>query len=194
MSDFDGFCRIHESNGFQVVWKGEDGAKLLHNLKDCSPDVILLAWDAPGVGASLVEELAASGTRAPIVIISRPEVHDDLVPVMEAGAAGCLSANLDTPDFLAAPTMLAHGDIVVSHDMVPAATGAVDPERPERGLTPRELEILRALGRGATNQEIADQLHLSPHTVKIHVHHILKKMGFRDRQQATAYAASEDTL
>lgn len=103
MSDFDGFCRIHESNGFQVVWKGEDGAKLLHNLKDCSPDVILLAWDAPGVGASLVEELAASGTRAPIVIISRPEVHDDLVPVMEAGAAGCLSANLDTPDFLAAP-------------------------------------------------------------------------------------------
>jgi DNA-binding NarL/FixJ family response regulator len=71
------------------------------------------------------------------------------------------------------------------------------PPHPSRGTnkpTPRELEVLRALGRGATNQEIAEELHLSPHTVKIHVHQVLVKMGVRDRQQATAYAASESIV
>ena len=180
-----------EADRFQVVWQGADGVRLIDGLDGCSPDLILLGWDAPGVGASLIEELIASSTTARVVILTPPDTHHDLSCALEAGAVGCLSCDSDVPDFLAALKMLAHGDMVVSHDMVSAVTGADGPERPESRLTPRELEVLRALGRGATNQEIAEQLHLSPHTVKIHVHQILAKMGFRDRQQATAYAASE---
>ncbi len=154
----------------------------------------MLAWEADGVGVPLVEELIAAGTEAPIVVIGPANPHQDLYHALEAGAVGCLSCDLDAPDFLAALKMVADGDIVVSHDMVPATTGADGPRRPENRLTPRELEVLRALGRGASNREIAEQLYLSPHTVKIHVHKVLLKMGFRNRQQAAVYAAGEGLL
>lgn len=72
--------------------------------------------------------------------------------------------------------LLAQGDILISHEMVPAVTN--EPERPEARLTARETDVLRALGRV-----------LSPHTVKIHVRLVLAKMEFRNRQQAAAYAA-----
>jgi DNA-binding NarL/FixJ family response regulator len=138
--------------------------------------------------------VAASGG-VPVVIMTRPDTADDLSAVLDAGAAGCLSVNLGAQDFLAALRMLAHGDMLVSHEMVPAVTSASAAE--QRGLdvlTPRELDVLRALGHGATNQEIAGQLFVSPHTVKIHVRRVLAKMGFRNRQQAAAYAATAGLL
>lgn len=190
----EGLCRVLATGGFQVVWQGEERIGLLDGVHGCCPDLILLAWEAPGVDVSLIEQLAASPLRAPIVIMTQPQGHDDLGPALFAGAAGCLSANMETSEFLTALRMLTHGDIVVSHDMVPAVIGGTDPERLENRLTPRELQVLRALGRGATNQEIAEELHLSPHTVKIHTHHILRKMGFRDRQQAAIYAATEGVV
>jgi DNA-binding NarL/FixJ family response regulator len=185
---------VLEAEDFQVVWQGEDGTGLVDVLDGSSPELILLGWDGPGVSTSLIKDLVASGTEAAIVIITPPDTHHDLSGALEAGAAGCLSCDSNAPDFIAALKMLAHGDVVVSHDMVPAVTGVGDRERSENWLTPRELEVLRALGRGATNQEIAEELHLSPHTVKIHVHQVLVRMGFRNRQQAAAYAARAGLL
>jgi DNA-binding NarL/FixJ family response regulator len=162
----EALCCVLSTDGCRVVWQEEDGIGLVDRLEGHSPDLILLEWDAPGVGSALIEELVASGVDTPIVIMARPDTHDDLSCALRAGAVGCLSANLTTRDFLAALRMLAQGDILVSHEMVPAVTGVDGSERLENRLTPRELEILRALGRGATNQEIADQLFLSPHTVR----------------------------
>jgi DNA-binding NarL/FixJ family response regulator len=79
--------------------------------------------------------------------------------------------------------------------MVPAVTNpGGDQERPQDMLTPRELEILGGLARGETNREIATELFISEHTVKIHVRHILAKLGLRNRQQAAAYAAAQGLL
>ena len=191
----EGICRILEEADFRVVWQGGDGEASAAQIADHSPDVILLEWEAPGANTGLVEELAASPVDAPIVIISRPDTEDDLTHVLEAGAAGCLSVNLATHDFLSALKLLLEGHILVSQEMVPAVTHLpADEEDPLARLTPREMEILRALGRGATNQEIADELFISPHTVKIHVRRILAKLEFRNRQQAAAYAAAEGLL
>jgi DNA-binding NarL/FixJ family response regulator len=188
----EGLSRILDSGGFQIVWQGNSGAGMIGHVADASPDVVLLEWEAPGVDASLIQDVSASSLDASIVIMTRPDTDEDLTAVLEAGAAGCLSVNLDAHDFLAALRLLAQGDILVSHEMVPALTStAGDGDRLEDRLTPRELEVLRALGKGATNQEIADQLFLSPHTVKIHVRRILAKMEFRNRQQAAAYAAAK---
>ncbi len=188
----EGLCRILEGAGLQVVWQGGDGQTLASRIADHRPDVILLEWEAPAVDTALVEDLAAATVGAPIVIISRPDTGDDLTHVLEAGAAGCLSVNLAAHDFLSALKMLLGGHILVSQEMVAAVTQQPGgDENPLAALTPREMEILGALGRGATNQEIADELFISPHTVKIHVRRILAKMGFRNRQQAAAFAAAE---
>jgi len=188
----EGLCKILEEGGFTVVWQGASASDIHRHVEDCGPGVILLEWDAPGVGTPLVRELSALPGETAVVVITRPDTTDDLSPALEVGAAGCLSVNLNSGDFLLSLRMLAHGDILVSHEMVPAATSPAErPARLEDSLTPRELEVLQALGRGATNQEIAEELFISPHTVKIHVRRILAKMEFRNRQQAAAYAASE---
>ncbi len=188
----EGLCKILEEGGFTVVWQGGSAADIDRHIDDCGPGVVLLEWDVPGVGIPLVRELSALSGETAVVIITRPDTMDDLSSALEAGAAGCLSVNLDSGDFLLSLRMLAHGDILVSHEMVPVVTSPTErPARPEDSLTARELEVLQALGRGATNQEIAEELFISPHTVKIHVRRILTKMEFRNRQQAAAYAASE---
>lgn len=191
----EGLCRILETDDFRVVCQRGDGAGVVALTRDHSPDVVLLEWEAPFVDIPLVKELSASCESANVVIVSRPDTEDDLAQALDAGAAGCLSVNLGSQDFLSALRLLARGDILVSHEMVPAVTsgsGAVD--SPQDILTPRELEILRALGKGATNQEIAQELLISQHTVKIHVRRVLAKLGFRNRQQAAAYAATEGLL
>lgn len=188
----EGLCRILEAGGFEVVWQGENGAGAVEQIQDHSPGVVLLEWEAPAVEPALIRRLADLPAEPVVVIITRPATPDDLSPALESGAAGCLSVNLGAQDFLAALRMLAQGGLLVSHEMVPAVTNpVVDIERPQDRLTERELEILRALGQGATNREIAEELFISPHTVKIHVRRILAKMGLRNRQQAAAYAAAE---
>ena len=191
----EGLKRILESGGFDVISERTTGTGVAELAKDRRPGVILLEWEAPAVGPWLVQRLARLPTSPAVVIVTRPATADDLSTALEAGAAGCLSVNLSADDFLAALKMLAQGDLLVSHEMVPAVTGPTgESEEAQRKLTPRELEILRALGRGATNQEIAEELFISPHTVKIHVRRILAKMGLRNRQQAAAYAAAEGLL
>jgi DNA-binding NarL/FixJ family response regulator len=188
----EGLCRVLDADDFEVVWEDKDGAAIAESVSRCSPDVILLEWEAPGVDASLLSKLAAPPGQAPVVIMTRPDTADELGSVLEVGAAGCLSVNLTADEFLAALRLLVQGDILVSREMVVAMTSpGGEMERLEDRLTPRELEILRALARGATNQEIADELFISPHTVKIHVRRVLAKMEFRNRQQAAAYAAAK---
>lgn len=188
----EGLSRVLESGGFDVVWQGGSGDDIPSYSGERPPDVFLLEWAAPGVGSRLVDTLTTGSPGAVVVIVARPDTHGDLSLALEAGAAGCLSVNLEPADFLAALKMLAQGDILVSHEMVPAvSTLSGEGARPHNGLTPRELEVLRALGHGATNREIAEELFISEHTVKIHVRRVLAKMGLRNRQQAAAYAAAE---
>jgi len=188
-------CHIFEGAGHEVVWQAGDGTAIVDHLAETSPDVIVLAWEAPGVDVALVETLAASPIEAPVVILSQPDTDSDLTAILEVGAAGCLSANLGADDFLASLRMIAQGDMLVSHDMVPIVTNPPgDAQQLQDRLTPRELEVLRALGRGATNQEIAEEMFISQHTVKIHVRRILTKMELRNRQQAAAFAAAEGLI
>lgn len=190
----EGLSRILAAEGFRVVAQAGDAADILPGLGAESPDVVLLEWEAPGVGPAIVRQIADSPAGTAVVIMTRPETGEDLAPAMEAGASGCLSVNLDPEEFLAALRMVAQGALLVSCEMVAAVSGGANGGAIENRLTQRELEILCAVGRGATNQEIADELFLSPHTVKIHVRHLLAKLGFRNRQQAAAYAAAEGLI
>lgn len=184
-----GLCHLLDANRYRVVWHGADASGLLASLSASSPDLILAGWGAPGVDIPLIEKLTAPPSTTTVVILASPNRCKGLSDAMVAGAAGCLSCDQEPTQFATALKMLVQGNVVISHDLAASAIGA-DGGGLESKLTPRELQVLEALGRGATNSEIAEELFLSPHTVKIHVHEVLTRMGFRNRQQAAIYVAS----
>jgi PAS domain S-box-containing protein len=80
------------------------------------------------------------------------------------------------------------------NDRAGAAVGREKPDPPETGLTRRELEVLRLLGRGLNTKSAADELHVSPATVRNHVQNIFGKLGVHSRLQAVAHATQHRLL
>lgn len=98
-----------------------------------------------------------------------------------AGASGFVSKDLPAADIARAVRMVGLGHTVFPPQAETAASGAV-------GLTAREREVLQLIGSGATNREIAEQLHLSPHTIKEHTSALYRKLEVRNRAEAVQRA------
>jgi DNA-binding NarL/FixJ family response regulator len=119
------------------------------------------------------------------------------VDALRAGASGFLLKDAPTGEVVAAVRAIAAGDAVLSPAVtrqlldqvarrLPAPVRRADPSLDR--LTEREQEVLRMLGAGLSNAEIAEALTVSEATVKTHVSHLLGKLGLRDRVQAVIYA------
>lgn len=200
-----------ERAGLAAVLDGRHGTSVLATAMDdreaaahCEqhhPDVLLLAADT--VADALVALRRLDGTApAPLVLVllraSRGADADD---VLLAGAHGIVPADV-TPDVLAgAVHLVAYGGAVLGPVLrrrllppppsrVPAAgTIATHPMSIRLGqLSPRELDVLRLLAAGHSNDEVADALYVSRATVKSHVAHLLTKLGVRSRLQAVVAA------
>jgi DNA-binding NarL/FixJ family response regulator len=150
------------------------------------------------LGAHLEEDPAAvtrvakdAGARVVALVdrVRRPE----LVALATAGADGILAASSTGEELLAGVRTVLDGGRALSPSLVPALAGVVAPTgstTPDRAadLTDRERQILAHLVRGARNREIAQDLFLSPATVKTHLNHIYVKLEVRGRQEAAARA------
>ena len=131
-------------------------------------DVVICDGDAPSTAAQNVVTLG--GTNA-----SR-----------ERG--GALARDADPRQIDAAVRAVAAGLIVRSADVAQGGFAALEETERDGLLTPRELEVLNAIGDGLTNKEIARRLAISPHTVKFHVEALFRKLGARTRTEAAAKA------
>jgi two-component system, NarL family, nitrate/nitrite response regulator NarL len=138
--------------------------------------------------------------RARVLMLTVSEDERDLAAALRGGAQGYLLKTMDS-DVLASSIVRAMaGESVVSPEMTSKLVaafqsmqaGPVEPEANEVAaspLSPREEQILAHIARGASNKEIARALDIAETTVKIHVQHILRKLGLSSRVQAAVYAA-----
>ena len=132
------------------------------------------------------------------------EDEQDLSAALKAGARGYVLKTIDGPDLVRAIERTVAGESVVSPELTAklvaafqalhaapgaAPTAAEVPPEPLDSLSPREREILSLIARGASNKEIARELGIAETTVKIHVQHILRKLGLSSRVQAAVYAS-----
>ena len=137
----------------------------------------------------------------------------DLAAALQAGADGYLLKTVESDQLCEAIVKVLDGDSVVSPEMMtklvsafrtlPAndsATAPLEPTPELRGLSeamqslsPREREILALIARGDSNKLIARELDIAETTVKIHVQHILRKLGLSSRVQAAGFATKNDT-
>lgn len=181
----------------QVVGEAADAGEARRGASALQPDVVLLDNHLPGVrGIDALPELKAAAPTARIVMLTVSEDEQDLATALQAGAQGYVLKTIDGPALLDAIERCARGDTVVSPELtgklvtaLRGAGNAVPSEPPERPpLSPREREIVREIARGASNKEIARTLEIAETTVKIHVQHILRKLGLSSRVQAAVYA------
>jgi DNA-binding NarL/FixJ family response regulator len=132
--------------------------------------------------------------RVKVVILTTFDRDDYLFEALQAGASGFLLKNASPEDLIESVRVVARGDALLSPEVTRRVIERfttrpydAEPQRPSE-LTEREFEVLVLMARGATNSEIAAELHLGETTVKTHVSRVLMKLDLRDRTQAVVFA------
>jgi two-component system nitrate/nitrite response regulator NarL len=184
---------LAQERDFAVVGEAADGFEGIRAVVAQKPDVVLLDLNMPGISG--LDSLAAILKEAPgaqVVMLTVSEDAEDLVSALRIGAQGYLLKNIDGEFLVRSIRRAADGESVISPEMAgklmrQVRTGAPGVQ-PADVLSPREREILQRLAKGGSNKEIARDLDLAESTVKIHVQHILRKLGLNSRVQAAVWA------
>ncbi len=177
-----------------VVAEAGDGVEALRLATEHRPDVAVIDLQLPRLdGVETIRRLTREHPGTRVVVLTSHEGDADIFPAIHAGALSYLLKEA-TPDQLAEAVRAAAAGEAVLHPRVAARIVAElrgrRPEAPNalRDLTERELEVLRLLGEGLTNAEIARRLVIGEKTVKTHVSAILMKLQVADRTQAAVHA------
>lgn len=186
---------ISEQTDMEVVGEASDGLEALVKARELQPDLILLDITMPGSdGLEATRLIKAELPETRIIILTQRDEGETLFEAIRSGAQGYLLKTLRSQQLLdglrsvmtggasISPVMAKHLMEELRHASQATAEGETEP------LTLREQEILTLIARGASNQEIADTLYLSLHTVKSHVKNILEKLNAESRHQAALYA------
>ena len=201
---------IESQEDLEVIWQADSGTVALERQQRNPADVVLMDIQMPvldGLGATA--ELIARGLPGRVMVLTTFDTDDHVLQAIETGASGFLLKNTPPDRLLDAIRAVASGDSVISPGPtstllralrapgtpplatvpIPADAAADGRGILERaGLTGKEVEILRLIARGLTNQEICDAQWVSMATVKTHVGHLLAKTGARDRVQLVLLA------
>jgi DNA-binding NarL/FixJ family response regulator len=199
-----GFRMILESEpDMEVVGEAGDGSDAVRQAGRLRPDVVVMDIQMPiQDGISATGQITAAG-HARVLILTTFHLDENVISALRGGASGFLLKDVDAGRLLEAIRVVHAGDAIVDpavtrrlldrfvHRLPPAADGAdLDATAGERlaGVTERETEVLILVARGLSNAEIAAELVITETTVKTHVHHLLTKLGARDRVQLVVLA------
>jgi DNA-binding NarL/FixJ family response regulator len=184
-----------------VVGEAADGMEALTVVAATRPDVVLMDIRMPELdGVEATRRLTAPGADPPtrVLILTTFDLDDYVFTALRAGASGFLLKDTPPDELIRAVRVVAGGDALIDpgvtrrliEEFAQLAGDATPTEAPPTldALTDRELEVLRAMARGLSNAEIADELFVSETTVKTHVGRVLMKLHLRDRVQAVVLA------
>lgn len=185
---------LRRRDGFAIVAECADGAEVPAAVAAQAPDVVVMDLRMKGVdGIEATRRLRANDTDPPVLVLTTFDDDELLSGALRAGAAGFILKDSPAEDLIRAVRAVAGGeawlDPAVTARVLQAYRGtpAVAPAAVD-ALTSREHDVLRMVGRGLGNSEIAESLVISELTVKSHIGRIFAKLGLRDRAAAIVYA------
>jgi DNA-binding NarL/FixJ family response regulator len=191
-----GFRMILETQAdIEVVGDAGDGVEAVAATRRLQPDVVLMDIRMPNLdGLLATRQIMAAGSGSRVLILTTFDLDEYVYQALTGGASGFLLKNAPPEQLIGAVRVVAAGDALLSPSVTrrvieqftrlppPGGTDAL------KGLTERELEVLKLIARGLSNAEIAAELFISDATVKSHVAHVLAKLQLRDRVQAVVLA------
>ncbi|MCW2920232.1 MAG: liaR 5 [Thermoleophilia bacterium] len=178
---------LEATDGIEVVGEAADGRVAIALAAESMPDVLLMDLSMPTLGGiDATREIHAASPGIAVLVLTSFAEHDDVLRALDAGAAGYILKDCEPDELLAAIRAAASGDAPLDARAARAvlldrrATTDVD-------LSPREAEVLQAIGRGLPNKLIARELGIAEKTVKAHLTRIYGLIGVSDRTQAALW-------
>jgi NarL family two-component system response regulator LiaR len=180
----------------EVVGEAADGFEAVQNACELNPDVILIDMVMPRMGGlEAIQKIKGHCPEAQILVLTSFSDDETVFPAIKAGALGYLLKNASPDRLLSAIRDVYKGKPSMSSDI--ANKLMLDLQRKsdlpptEDPLTDREMDVLKLVAQGMTNQEISEELVISEGTVRTHVSNILSKLHLANRTQAALYALRE---
>jgi NarL family two-component system response regulator LiaR len=187
----------HDSR-VEVIGEADDGEQALRATERLRPDVILMDLEMPVLGGiEATRRITSAHPELKVVVLTSHSSEEDVFPALKAGAIGYLLKHSAPEEVLQAIRQAYLGETVLHPAIArmvlqelhrPAHSGAAVTTDP---LSDRELDVLRLIARGMSNQEIAGTLVVGEATVRSHVSSILRKLQLASRTQAALYAIRE---
>ena len=181
----------------EVVGEAGDGSAAIDAVRTLRPDVVLMDIRMPGIdGIEATRRITEEGVPSKIVILTTYDLDEYVFDALAAGATGFLLKHVPPEELVRGVRVAASGEALLAPSITRRLIEEFAKQRaPVRAggtelhtLTDREQEVIRLLGRGLSNPEIARELKVGEATVKTHVAHVLDKLGLRDRVQAVIFA------
>lgn len=182
---------LDRCEGYRVVAEAASGEEFLALLPELEADVVFMDFSMPGIdGARTTERALAQRPELKIITLSMFGDESYYQRMVQAGARGFLLKDSDIADVLQAIDTVEAGGSYFSPQLLTSLTGRMHAreDAPDEQLSEREREILVAVCRGLSNQEIADELFISKRTVDKHRANILEKTGCKNTASLVVYA------
>jgi DNA-binding NarL/FixJ family response regulator len=189
---------LRAEEDIEVVGEAADGREAVELVGRLRPDVVLMDIRMPDLDGVEATRLIVDGhPETRVLVLTTFDLDEYVVEALRAGASGFLLKDVRPEELVKAIRLVARGEALLDSaitrkvldafvDVLPPGASADRREIAE--LTGRELEVLRLVGRGLSNEEIAARLFVADTTVRTHIRHILEKLGLRNRVQAVVYA------
>jgi DNA-binding NarL/FixJ family response regulator len=194
-----GLRNLLEEQGVHIVAEASDGSTALSLVLELTPDVVVMDLNMPGMnGIDATREIVRAAPLTRVVVLTISDQDEDVMDAIVAGACGYLLKDSSIQDLMQGIRAASVGEALISPNIAAKVlqrirATSVGPTHPRSGpvLSDRETEVLRLIANGKDNADIAQELHISPKTVKNHISNILMKLQIENRIQAAVYAVRQ---
>lgn len=188
---------LETRGGFEVVGEAATGKEAVELARSLRPDVIVMDIGMPDMnGLDATRLIQADNPSSRVLILTMHDTDEYFFSALDAGASGYVLKEAASNDLVNAIESVSRGGMFLYPSLATKLVeeylrrvGSGEERSSYDALTPRERQVLQLIGEGRTNQEIAEKLGLSVHTVQTHRVHIMNKLGLHNRAQLVSYAA-----